>query len=289
MGFIKMNRQRYTVTAMCSALDVSRSGYYAWLGRKASAREQADQACLKDIQAMRARTKDKVGQKKTWQLLHLLNDSCVWGRHKVARLMRKHGLRARKKRPFRPVTTDSAHRLPVAPNRLNQDFSSVVPNKKWVSDITYLWTRQGWLYLCVVVDLYSRHVVGWAVMESMTQDLVLQALRRAIAKRNPPKGLIFHSDRGSQYASDAVQRLLKVNHMLQSMSRQGNCYDNAVCESWFASFKTEAIPMDGFYTKTEAGMAVFEQIEGFYNTIRPHESLGGISPMMFESCASAQA
>jgi putative transposase len=289
MQFVKANRYRYTVSVMCSALDVSRSGYYAWLNRKPSARKQADQACLKEIQVVRKRTKSKLGQKKTWQVMLLLMEVCPWGRHQVARLMQANGLKAKKKRPFRPTTTDSRHALSVAPNRLEQNFESDAPNKKWVSDITYLWTQQGWLYLCVIVDLYSRRVVGWALQETMTQDLVLSALRKAVAARRPATGLIFHSDRGSQYASSAVRDVLSLNGMLQSMSRPGNCYDNAVSESWFAAFKTEAIPDEGFYTKTEASLAVFEQIEGFYNTIRPHETLGGISPNMFESCAMTHA
>jgi putative transposase len=289
MAFIKNNTNLYSVVVMCSALDVSRSGYYAWRRRSPSAREQADQACLNEIHALRKRTKCKLGRKKTWQTLMLLMAVCPWGRHQIARLMRTHGLKAKKKRAFRPTTTDSGHGRSVAPNLLEQDFKSDAPNKKWVSDITYLWTRQGWLYLCVILDLYSRRVVGWALQSTMTQDLVLCALRKAIATRNPPAGLIFHSDRGSQYASAAVCNVLLLNGMLQSMSRKGNCYDNAVSESWFAAFKTEAIPDEGFYTNAEADLTVFEHIEGFYNTIRPHETLGGVSPCMFESCATAYA
>ena len=190
---------------MCSVLDVSRSptgtfrGYYAWLKRPPSIREQADEQALNDIIEVYTASKGKLGQRKLWRRLVALDRN--WGRHHVARLMRKNGLKAKKKRPFRPVTTDSAHSLPVAPNRLNQDFTADGPNMKWTSDITYLWTKQGWLYLCVVLDLYSRRVVGWALLDTLSQDLVLTAMRRAIQQRHPPPGLIFHSDRGSQYAS----------------------------------------------------------------------------------------
>jgi hypothetical protein len=231
MAFVKDNTHVYAVTVMCAVLEISRSGYYAWLKRGVSVREQADQACLREIEALRKRTKCKLGQKKTWQTLMLMMTMCPWGRHQIARLMRVNGLKAKKKRPFRPTTTDSEHDRGVSPNHLNQSFESDAPNKKWVSDITYLWTRQGWLYLCVIIDLYSRRVVGWALQNSMTQDIVLSALRMAVAARNPQSGLLFHSDRGSQYASTAVRSVLLLNGMLQSMSRTGNCYDNAVSES----------------------------------------------------------
>ncbi len=180
--------------------------------------------------------------------------------------MRRHGLKANKKRPFRPVTTESAHDLPVAPNMLVQDFAATSPNQKWVSDISYWWTAQGRMYLCVVLDLYSRRIVGWALMDPLESILVLTAIRRAIGQCHPPPGLIFHSDRGSQYASHAVNQLLILNHMCQSMSRTGNCYDNAVSESWFSGLKTEATPEGGIHTHTKS--------EAFYNTIRPNATLG---------------
>lgn len=265
---------------MCEALGVSRSGYYGWLKRPPSARDQADEQALKEIQQLHTQSKGRLGQRKLWERLRGLGRK--WGRDRVARLMRAHGLKGKKKRPFRPTTTDSSHTLAVAPNLLEQDFTAQAPNQKWTSDITYLWTAQGWLYLCVVLDLFSRRVVGWSLMDTLAQDLVLTAIRRALAQRLPPPGLIFHSDRGSQYASTAVKALLDINKMKQSMSERRDCYDNAVTESWFASFKTEAISEEGIFTYVEAQLVVFEQIEAFYNTIRPHSTLGFISPVDFE-------
>ena len=279
-GFIQKNTKSYSVAMLCRVLEASRSGYYAWLKRLPSARDQADQDALKDIKQLYVHSKGRLGQRKLWERLRDLGKK--WGRGRVARLMRAHGLKGKKKRPFRPTTTDSDHALGVAPNLLEQDFTAQAPNQKWTSDITYIWTTQGWLYLCVVLDLFSRRIVGWALMDTLAQDLVITAIRRAVAQRLPPPGLIFHSDRGSQYASAAVRLILTANNMLQSMSKKGDCYDNAVTESWFASFKTEAIPEVGIFTHAEAHTIVFEQIEAFYNTIRPHSTLGFISPVDFE-------
>lgn len=267
-------------------LEVSRSGYYGWLRYRdqPSAREQADQRALPDILEVHQACKARLGQRKLWMRLKALGRH--WGRDRVARLMRQHGLKAKKKRPFRPLTTNSTHglpvALPVAPNVLQQDFTATAPNQKWVSDITYVWTAQSWMYLCVVIDLYARRVVGWALMDTLDSMLVLTALRRAIRQRHPPPGLIFHSDRGCQYASHAISQLLSLNQMRQSMSRTGNCYDNAVSESWFSGFKTEAIPEGGIHTKVEAYAIVFEHIEAFYNTVRPHTALGFLTPAAFE-------
>ncbi len=274
----------HRITEMSKMLDVSRSGYYGWKDRRdrnqPSAREQADQRALQDIIETHQVCKARLGQRKLWVRLKELGQ--YWGRDRVARLMRRHELRAKKKRPFRPVTTHSAHDLPIAPNVLAQDFTATLPNQKWVSDITYLWTAQGWMYLCVVLDLYSRRIVGWALMDTLDSILVLTAIRRAIGQRLPPPGLIFHSDRGSQYASLAVRALLSLNYICQSMSAKGNCYDNAVSESWFSGFKTEAIPEEGIHTKIQAHAIVFEHIEAFYNTVRPHATLGFLSPAAFE-------
>ena len=281
-AFIAAQVDEHRVTEMCKMLEVSRNGYYGWMDRRdqPSAREQADQRALQNIVEAHQACKARLGQRKLWVRLKVLGQH--WGRDRVARLMRRHGLKAKKKRPFRPVTTHSAHDLPVAPNVLEQDFTATAPNQKWVSDITYLWTAQGWLYLCVVLDLYSRRVVGWALMDTLESTLVLTAIRRAIGQRHPPPGLIFHSDRGSQYASHAVRALLSLNHICQSMSAKGNCYDNAVSESWFSGFKTEAIPEGGIHTKVEAHLIVFEHIEAFYNTVRPHVTLSFLSPAAFE-------
>jgi putative transposase len=284
-GFIQAHAEEFAVQVMCRVLAVSRSGYYGWLKRSPSAREQADQEALADIRAIHDSSKGRLGQHKLWQ--RLLDLGKRWGRGRVARLMSAHGLTGKPRRAFRPVTTDSTHGLPVAPNLVAQDFSAAAPNVKWTSDITYLWTAQGWLYLCVVLDLFSRRVVGWALMDTLAQDLVIVALKRAIRQRHPPPGLIFHSDRGSQYASSAVQTLLQLNGIRQSMSAKGNCYDNAVTESWFASFKAEAIPKEGILTKSQAHLLTFDQIDAFYNSVRPHSAIGFLSPMAFETRAAS--
>ena len=282
--FIADHASEYTVTEMSEMLDVSRSGYYAWVQRLSrrslSVREQADQEALQAILETHQACQAKLGQRKLWVRLKTWGQT--WGRDRVARLMRQHGLVTRKKQPFRPVTMDSVHHLPVAPNVLSRDFTAPAPNQKWVSDITYLWTAHGWLYLCVVLDLYSRRVVGWALMDTLESTLVLTALRRAVQQRHPPPGLLFHSDRGSQYASLAVGELLALNGMIQSISRAGNCWDNAVSESWFAAFKAEAIPEDGIASSEEAQAIVFEHIEAFYNSVRPHTTLGFLTPIAFE-------
>lgn len=290
-GFIHAHAGQYSVALMCSAMEVSRSGYYAWLKRPPSkrvyTREQADQKLLRDVVDVHRASGGKLGQKALWARLVALGKQC--GRHRVARLMRKNGLKGKKKQPFRQHTTDSTHNLPVAPNVLKQNFIATAPNRTWTSDITYVRTLQGWLYLCVVLDLFSRRIVGWALMPTMTQELVLAALRRAIHARRPAAGLVFHSDRGSQYASHEVRQVLSMNKMQQSMSGKGNCYDNAVTESWFAGYKAEAVPTGGYQTRAEAHISRFEHIEAFYNTIRPHSTLGYRSPAAFEARARAVA
>lgn len=203
-------------------------------------------------------------------------------RKRVARLMRLHGIQARGRRRCRMVTTDSRHDLPVAPNLLGQDFSAQAPDEKWVSDITYVPTREGWLYLAAILDLFSRKVVGWSMDQTMTASLVTQALRMALHSRRPASPLLHHSDRGGQYASYAYQELLKANAFQVSMSRSGNVYDNAVMESFFGSLKTELIYHQQFRTIQEAKTHIFAYIEGFYNNRRRHSSLGYVSPDEFE-------
>lgn len=200
---------------------------------------------------------------------------------RVERLMKKNGIRAKTHRKFR-VTTDSKHSLPVAPNVLERNFSPNTPNASWGGDITYVWTREGWLFLAVVIDLFSRQVVGWSMNERITRELTLNALRMAINNRRPGPGLIHHSDRGSQYASDDYQQFLKVHKMICSMSRKGNCWDNAPIESFFHSLKTELIYWEEFETREEARRKIFEWIEVFYNRQRRHSTLGNLSPVHFE-------
>jgi transposase InsO family protein len=205
------------------------------------------------------------------------------GRKRVARLMRTYNLIPKTVRTFKVVTTDSNHTLPVAPNRLNQQFSADRPDQIWLADITYVPTLEGWLYLAVVLDLYSRRIVGWAMSDSLHRQLVIEALQMAIITRRPAPGLLHHSDRGSQYASDDYQALLTKNHMVGSMSRKGNCYDNAPVESFFGPLKTELVFHQQYATRTEARPDLFEYIEVFYNRFRRHSALGYKSPVKFEA------
>ncbi len=204
------------------------------------------------------------------------------GRHRVARLMRINGWRAKAAKKYK-ATTNSNHKLPVSPNLLQQNFSANRPNEKWVSDITYVWTAEGWLYLAVVMDLYSRMVVGWAMSDRMTATLVMDALQMAIWRRKRPRGVIIHSDRGSQYCSHDYQKLLAQNGFICSMSKRGDCYDNASMESWNHSFKVEAIHGEKFLTRAEVRNHVFDYIDVYYNRKRLHSGLGYLSPIYFEA------
>jgi len=203
------------------------------------------------------------------------------GRHRVARLMRLGGLRGRRRRRFR-TTTQSNHAHPVAANQLERQFAVETPNQAWVTDITYVWTLQGWLYLCVILDLYSRRVVGWAMGERINQALTLRALKMALAGRAPKPGLVHHSDRGSQYAAKSYRRILKARGIECSMSRKGDCWDNAVAESFFATLKVELVYETLFITRAQARQQIFEYIEVFYNRVRRHSYLGYVSPVDYE-------
>ena len=203
------------------------------------------------------------------------------GRRRTARLMRENGLKARQPRRFKR-TTDSRHAFPVAPNLLDQDFSAERPNEKWGADISYIWTREGWLYLAVVIDLYARRVVGWAVSDRLHTDLALRALRRALAVRRPAAGLLHHSDRGSQFCSFAYQAELRRYGLLISMSGKGNCYDNSMVETFFKTLKSELVWRTAFQTRAEAKTALARYIDGFYNPVRRHSALGFVSPAQFE-------
>jgi transposase InsO family protein len=223
--------------------------------------------------------------RKTYGSLSIKNalsdDGIIVGKNRVARLMRKHAIQAKTKKKFK-VTTNSRHNRPVADNLLNQDFIVTVPNTVWVSDITYIWTDEGWSYLATVLDLYSRRIVGWAVKERLTDTLVIEAFERACINRNPKSGLMFHSDRGSQYASNDFRKRLSARGFLQSMSGAGNCYDNACAESFFHTLKTELVYFEHYRTREEAKTSLFEYIEMFYNRFRRHSTLGYKSPARFE-------
>ncbi len=215
--------------------------------------------------------------------LELSAQGICCGRKRIARLLQEHNLEPKTARPFKVVTTGSNHHLPVAPNRLNQLFTADRPDQIWLSDITYVHTAQGWLYLAVVLDLYSRRIVGWAMKDSLHRQLVIDALQMALTARQPPPGLLHHSDRGSQYASDDYQALLTKNQMVVSMSRKGNCYDNAPVESFFGTLKTELVFHQQYLTRAEARQDIFEYIEVFYNRFRRHSALGYKSPVNYEA------
>jgi putative transposase len=266
---------------MCCVLGVSASAYYEWEREQESEHERRDGELLALIRAVFALFRGRYGAPRIQR--RLAKDGVHVSRKRVARLMREAGLRAKGARKYK-ATTDSNHALPVAPNLLERRFTVDQPNVAWVSDITYLWTRQGWMYLAVIIDLYSRKVVGWSLRERMTAELVCEALEAAVEQRRPPPGLIFHSDRGSQYASRAFRRRLWRYRMRQSMSRKGNCWDNAVAESFFATLKKELVRDRPFDTRAAARTDVFEYIEIFYNRQRAHSLLGYETPTSFEAC-----
>lgn len=278
--FIEMHRQEFEVTLMCRLLAVSRSGYYAWRQRQPSAREMADTQLLQEIKKLFTASGQTYGSPRIH--IELSEQGMGCSRKRVERLMRENGLKVPRKRKKRVVTTDSDHDFPVAPNLLDRDFMAEAPNEKWVTDISYIRTDTGWLYLAVVMDLFSRAIVGWAMRPDLTQALVLAALRMAIANRQPPTGLLHHSDRGSQYCATAYRQLQAEHKMVTSMSRKGNCHDNAAMESFFATLKKELVQRRHYRNQAEARRDIFTYIEGFYNRRRRHSTLGYVSPIAFE-------
>jgi transposase InsO family protein len=267
---------------MCRVLGVSRSGYYAWLARKPSAAEVRREELTEEITAIHAEVKGRYGSPRIHaELVDRGHACCV---NFVAKVMRKAGIAAKTKRKFRQ-TTDSNHSMPVAENVLDREFDPEEPNASWVADVTYIPTREGWLYLAVVEDLFSRMVVGWSMSETMTSRLVVDALEMALVRRLTLKGslvLVAHSDRGSQYASEHYQRRLREERIACSMSRRGNCWDNAPMESFFASLKKELVHHEDYATREQARASIFEYIEAFYNRVRRHSSLGYVAPAEYE-------
>ena len=276
---MKCFEREYPVEFMSEVLNVSTSGYYAWRRRDNSRKEGRELRLLRAIEDIHKSSRATYGSPRI--LNQLVGMGHKVGKTKVERTMKKHGIRAKTKRKFR-VTTDSKHNLPVAPNLLERNFSPEKPNQTWASDITYVWTREGWLFLAVIVDLFSRQVVGWSLDKTMTKELVCSALRQACFRRQPGTGLVFHSDRGSQYCSKEFRRQLKQYQMLQSQSRRANCWDNACVESFFHTLKTEMIYHEDFQTREQARSAIFEWVEAFYNRQRIHSTLGYKSPVDFE-------
>lgn len=277
--FIQDHQDEFPVRRMCSVLGVSSSGYYAWRTRPVSSRARANQKLLVEIRAIHSRSRRIYGSPRVHAELRDCN--FLVGKNRVARLMRAENLRGQRKRK-QPHTTNSQHGHPVAPNHLNRDFHATRPNEKWLADITYIPTAEGWLYLAVVLDLFSRKIVGWAFAATLESCLVEQAFQMAVRDRTALTGLLHHSDRGSQYAGDAYQRLLSDQQIQVSMSRTGNCYDNAPMESFFSTLKCEHVHFQKYQTRQEAQTDIFAYIVGFYNRQRRHSSLGYISPDEFE-------
>ncbi len=278
-GFIATEKATYPVALLCQVLEVSRAGFYAWGTRAPAARSQQDQRLAVSVAAIHAESRGRYGSPRVHAELRAQGQRS--GRKRVARLMREQGLRARVRHRYR-CTTDCGHGLAIKGNLLQRRFTVAAPNTRWATDITYLWTLEGWLYLAVIVDLFSRRVVGWSMREGLERQLALDALRMAVAERKPPRGLLHHSDRGSQYASHEYQQALTAHGIESSMSRSGNCWDNAVAESFFASLKMELVYRTTWSTRAQARAQVFEYIEVFYNRRRRHSALGYQSPEEFE-------
>lgn len=278
--FLSEHQAQYSVSQMCQVLGVSRSGYYAWRRRQPSRRDCLNQRVLTHIRAIYAASHQTYGSPRVHAELRAQGLLC--NRKRVARLMRLAHLQARCPRRPRPVTTQVDQTRPVAPNRLNREFHATAPNQKWLSDITYVPTDEGWLYLAVVMDLYSRRIIGWAMQETLADELTQAALHMAFAQRVPVTAPLHHSDRGSQYASAEYHALLTAHQCMPSMSRRGNCYDNAPMESFFSTLKIELIHQRHYHTRAEARQDIFAYIEGFYNPRRRHSALGYRSPIEFE-------
>jgi putative transposase len=277
---IEAEKANFAVTLMCRCLEVSPSGYYASRRSKPSNRVLENAALTKEIEKVHKESRQTYGSPRVHAELRA-NGHKV-GRNRIARLMAEKGLVGRRKPRFRK-TTDSNHNDPIAPNVLNRDFETDAPDKAWVADITYIWTCQGWMYLAVIIDLFSRRVVGWSMAEHMRTELVLNALHAALGSRVPDlSGLVFHSDRGSQYASGDYRAALERADITCSMSRRANCWDNAVAESFFSTLKTELVYNVIFMTRASAKTAIAEWIEVFYNRKRRHSTIGYATPAEYE-------
>jgi transposase InsO family protein len=276
--FIEEHHLTFRVSAMCRVLGVSRSGFYGWRRRPMSARSEANEKLLKRIREIHARSSENYGAIKTWRALVSAGEIC--GRHRVARLRQAHGIEAKRMRRFR---LNYAPRNEAAtPNLLSRDFTALSPNRVWVGDITFIPTREGWLHLAVLLDLYSRRVVGWAMNDCQNRALITDALTMAIEHRQPKPGLIHHTDQGPLYATTAYRAILNEHGMIPSMSRKGDCYDNAVAESFFSNLKNELTWHCRFQSRDEARAAIFSYIEVFYNRRRLHQTLDYVSPVRYE-------
>lgn len=280
-AFIKANLGSFAIRTVCQVLDVSVSGYYAWLKRPVSKRAERRAALAEKIKTVHEENRSVFGSPRMFNALKAQGEAVC--ENTVARVMQEHQIRPKTTPKFVPRTTDSNHQQPVAENRLDRQFKAELPNQKWAVDITYIPTDEGWLYLAGVLDLCSRKIVGWSMADHMKTELVSDALTMAIVRRSPHPGLLHHSDRGVQYASDAYQHLLEVHGMQSSMSGKGDCWDNACVESFWATLKKELVNHEQYATRDQARQSIFEYIEVFYNRQRLHSSLGYLSPEAFEA------
>lgn len=271
------------VKMMCRVLSVSSSGYYDWCTRPRSLRARKNEELTDKVKEIFHKEKSRVGAIRISKRLKA--EGITAGRHRISKIMKSNGLKAKATKKYK-ATTNSNHKLPVAPNLLGQNFEANKANVKWVCDITYIWTEEGWIYLAAVVDLYSRMVIGWCMSERMTTSIVIDALTMALFRRGMPGNVIVHSDRGVQYCSYDYQSLLKKYNLICSMSKKGDCFDNAAMESWNHSLKVEAIHGEKFRTREEAKNHIFDYIEVYYNRVRLHSRLGYCSPEHFESKAA---
>jgi len=271
---------RFVVERMCKTLEVSKSGYYAYKSRPKNKREIERAELLKEIKIVFKSSRELYGSPRITAALFSKGIQC--NKKRIARIMHNNGIKAKTVRKYK-ATTNSKHKLPVASNLLNQKFEAKDPNKVWTGDITYIWTKKGWLYLAIVLDLYSRRVVGWHIDNYMTKELVIKALKKAVVSRKLNPNIIFHSDQGIQYASNEFRSVLSNEGIEQSMSRKGNCYDNAVSESFFHTLKTELVYFEKYDSREDAKLSIFEYIEVYYNRNRIHSSIGYKSPAQFEN------
>jgi putative transposase len=279
-GFVAKHRGIWPVAFLCEALGVSRSGFYAWLMRRPSARSRRHEVLSAKIRSSFQESDRTYGARRVWHDLLAAGIEC--GLHAIERLMRRNGLRARPRRRRLPIDQGDRPTAALSANVLDRSFAAPAPNRKWVADFTYVWTGEGWLYVAAVLDLFSRRVVGWSMSAAMTAELVTDALVMAIWRRGRPRELLHHSDRGSQYTSEAFQRLMAEHGVTCSLSRSGNVWDNAAMESFFSSLKVERVACKTYRTRDQARADVFDYIERFYNPRRRHSTIGYLSPMEFE-------
>jgi len=284
-GFVAKHRGTWPVDVLCEGLGISRSGFYAWRRRLPSERTRTDTAILATIRASFVLSDSTYGARRMLDEVRDAGHRC--GRDRVSRLMRSAALRARPRRRAKPTDLGERSEHAIAPNVLDRQFTAAAPNQKWVADFTYIWTREGWLYVAAVLDLFSRRVVGWSMQTTMTAELVTDAFVMAVWRRGPASALLHHSDQGSQYSSEDFRRQLKALGVTCSMSRSGDVWDNSVMESFFSTLKIERVHRKRYATRDEARADVFDYIERFYNPIRRHSTLGNRSPVVFEQDAVA--